>query len=47
MKHHSYSRSNIAKKVMEKIAVLIMPILLITGFIILEIEKHNRRGGLQ
>jgi hypothetical protein len=32
---------------MEKIAVLIMPILLIVGFIILEIEKSKRGRGLE
>jgi len=35
------------KKTMEKIALLIMPLLLIVGFIIIEIEKNNKRRGLQ
>jgi hypothetical protein len=32
---------------MENLAVLIVPVLLLTGFIIIEIEKNNRRGGWQ
>jgi hypothetical protein len=35
-----------ARKTMEKISMLIVPVLLITGLIILEIEK-NKRGRLE
>jgi hypothetical protein len=32
---------------MEKIAFLIVPALIITGFVIAEIEKYRGKGGLQ